>query len=73
MGYIWKESEIRYMVLVGKSEGNKQSEGQRRMWEDNIKMYIKQTKWKRLEWVILIQDRDNLLALVNMAARVWVR
>jgi hypothetical protein len=29
IGYLWKETEIRYMVLVGKSEGNKQLEGQR--------------------------------------------
>jgi hypothetical protein len=47
------------VVLVGKSEGKKQIEGQRRRWKDNIKMYIKEKEWMPVEWVILIQDKDN--------------
>ena len=40
MGYVWKRTEIHYMVLVGKSEGKKQIAGQRRRWEDNIKIIL---------------------------------
>jgi hypothetical protein len=47
------------MVLVGNPEGKKQTGGQRRRWKDNIKMYIKETEWKRVEWVILTQDNDK--------------
>jgi hypothetical protein len=34
--------------------------------QDNIKMDLKETEWKRMEWIHLVQDRNNLRALVNM-------
>jgi hypothetical protein len=73
MGYAWKRREIHYMVSVGTSEGKKHIGVQRRRWDDNIKMHIKETEWKRVEWVILTQDTDNKLALVKTAVSIWVR
>jgi hypothetical protein len=38
-----------YMVLVGRSEGNGPLVSPRRRWEDNIKMYIQELGWGRMD------------------------
>jgi hypothetical protein len=35
------------------------------MWEDNIKMYHRETGWGGMDWIDLAQDRDPWRALVN--------
>jgi len=35
-------------------------------------MDLKETEWKGMEWTHLVQDRDNLRALVNAKINFWV-
>jgi hypothetical protein len=28
-------------------------------WEDNIKMDLKETEWKHMDWINLVQDRNS--------------
>jgi hypothetical protein len=54
-----------YSVLVGKPEGKRQLERQRRRWEDGIRMDLRETGWESVEWIQLAQYRDRWWALVN--------
>jgi hypothetical protein len=35
------------------------------MWEDNIKMDLREIGWGGMDWIYLAQDRDQWKALVN--------
>jgi hypothetical protein len=37
----------------------------RRRWVDNIKINLKQMGWDVMDWIHLVQDRDQWRALVN--------
>ena len=41
--------------------------GPKRIWEDNIRMYIKEIGINRRNWVDLGQDRDYWRAFMNAA------
>jgi hypothetical protein len=45
-----KRNEEAYKTLVGRSEGKRPLGGQRRRWEDNIKMDRKETRYKKVDW-----------------------
>jgi hypothetical protein len=38
----------------------------RHMWEDNIRMDLREIGWGGMVWIHLAQDRDQWRALVNM-------
>jgi hypothetical protein len=40
------------------------------MWEDNIKMDLRETGWSGMEWIDLAQDRDQWRALVKMVMKL---
>jgi len=40
--------------------------------EDNIRMDLKGTEWKGMEWIHLVQDGNNLRAVVNTKINFWV-
>jgi hypothetical protein len=46
-------------ILVGKSEGKRPLGRPRRIWEDNIKMDVKDIGWEGVDWIHLAQDRDR--------------
>jgi hypothetical protein len=46
-----------YRVLVGRPEGKKPLGRLRRMWEDNIKMDLRETEIGGANWIQLAQDR----------------
>jgi hypothetical protein len=48
-----------YKILVGKSEGNRQLGGTKRMWEDNIRMDPREILWEDVDWIGMSQDRDQ--------------
>jgi hypothetical protein len=54
-----------YRILVGKPEGKRPLGRPRRMWEDNIKMDLREIGWGGMEWIDLAQDRDQWRALVK--------
>jgi hypothetical protein len=50
---------------VGKPEGKRPLGRPRRMWEDNIKIDLREIAWSGKNWIHLAQDRDQWSALVN--------
>jgi hypothetical protein len=61
-----------YKVLVGKHEGKRPLGRLRHRWEDGIRMDLRETCWKGVEWIHLAQDRDQRQALVNTVINLWV-
>jgi hypothetical protein len=41
------------MILVGKPEGKRPLGRPRRRWEDGIRMDLKKTGWRNVEWIRL--------------------
>jgi hypothetical protein len=39
---------------------------------DNIEMDLGETRWGRMDWIDLAQDRDHWRALVNAVMNLWV-
>jgi hypothetical protein len=67
VGHVARIGEKRdaYRILVGKPEGKRLLERPRRMWVDNIKMDLKEVGWDGVDWIDMVQDRDQWRALVN--------
>ena len=42
-----------YRVLVGKPEGSKPLRRPRRIWEDNIKMDLREVGWVGMDWIMI--------------------
>jgi hypothetical protein len=42
------------------------------MWEDNIKMYLREIGYGGMDWISLAQDRDQWGALINTVMNIWV-
>ncbi|KAJ4436993.1 hypothetical protein ANN_17125 [Periplaneta americana] len=53
------ESRNVYRVLVGRPEGKRPLGRQRRRWEDNIKMNLREVGYDDKDWINLAQDRDQ--------------
>jgi hypothetical protein len=54
-----------YRIFVGKPKGKRPLERLRCRWEDNIKMDLREIGWGGINWIDLVQDRDQWRALVN--------
>jgi hypothetical protein len=52
-------------LLIGKPEGKRPLERQRRRWVDSSKMDLGEIGWGDVDWIGLAQDRDKRRALVN--------
>jgi hypothetical protein len=48
-----------YRILVGKAEGNRPLEIPRHMWEDNIKIDLREIRWSGMDSIDLAQDKDQ--------------
>jgi hypothetical protein len=59
-----------YRILVGKPEEKRQLVRTRRRWADNIKMNLREIGWHGMDWIDLLQDRDQWRALVNMVTKL---
>jgi hypothetical protein len=42
----------------------------RRRWEGNIKIYITEALREVVDWINVVQDRDQCRALVNMVTKI---
>jgi hypothetical protein len=60
-------------ILVGKAEGRRQLRRQRRRWVNYIKVDVRQIGRSGVDWVDLVQDRDQWRALVNTVINLPVR
>jgi len=54
-----------YEVLVGKPEWKRPLERLRQIWEDNIRMDLKEVGWEVVHWMHLDPNRDQWWVLVN--------
>jgi len=61
-----------YRVLVVEPGGKRTLGRPRRIWEDNIKIYLRETEWESFDWIHLAQDRDECRALVNTQLKLRV-
>jgi hypothetical protein len=50
---------------VGKPQGTKPLGRLTRIWEDNIKMDVREIRWGSMDGIDLVQDWDPLSVLVN--------
>jgi hypothetical protein len=62
-----------YRALVGKPEGGRLLGRPRRIWEDNIKMDVREVGWEGADWIDLAQDRDRWRALVYKVMNLRVQ
>jgi hypothetical protein len=61
-----------YRILVGKPEGKRQLGRLRRRWVDNIKMDLSDKGRGDMDWIDLLQDRDQWRALVYKVMKLRV-
>jgi hypothetical protein len=54
---------IVYRILVGKPEAKRSLGRQRYRWVDNIKMDLLEMGWGGMDWIDLVQNRDQWRAL----------
>jgi hypothetical protein len=54
-----------YRTLVGKLEGKTPLERPRYRFVDNIKIDLNEIRWGGMDWICLVQGRDQWRALVN--------
>jgi hypothetical protein len=59
-------------MLVETPEGKRPLGRPKRMWEDNIRMDLRDIGWAGMDWIDLAQDRDQWRALVNTVMNLRV-
>ena len=61
-----------YRILVGKLEGKRPFGRPRQRRKDNMKINLKGTEYKTMDWICVVQDRGNWQAFVNTVKNLWV-
>jgi hypothetical protein len=61
-----------YRILVGNSKGKRPLGRPKRKWMDNNKMDLTEIRWDSMDWIDLVQDRDQWRALVNTTMNIRV-
>jgi hypothetical protein len=59
------ETRNAYRILVRKPEGKRPLRRPRRRWVNNIKIDLREIGWDGMDWIDLVQDRDQWRSLVN--------
>jgi hypothetical protein len=59
-------------ILVGMSKGKRPLARHRCSWEDNIKINFRRIGWGGMDWIDLIQDRNQWRAIVNTVMNLQV-
>jgi hypothetical protein len=64
-GHVARMGEKRnaYTILVGKPDGYRPLGRPRRRWVDSIKMDLRGIGWSGMDWIDLVQNRDQWRAL----------
>jgi hypothetical protein len=73
-GHVTRMREGRgvYRVLVGRLEGKRPLGRPRHMWEDNIKMDLREIGIDGTNWIQMAQDRVRRLTFVNTVMNLRV-
>jgi hypothetical protein len=73
-GHVEQMGEKRnaYRILVGKPEGKCPLGRPRCRWLDNIRMDLSGIGWDDVDWIDLVQDRDQWRAVVNTVMNLQV-
>jgi hypothetical protein len=73
-GQVARIGEVRgaYNILVGRPEGRRPLGRPRRVWEDNIKIDLREIGFGDVDWIHWVQDRDRWRALVNTVMNLRV-
>jgi hypothetical protein len=53
-----RDMQNAYKILVGKPEGKRPHGRLVCIWEDNIKIDLKERMWEGVDWIHLAQNRD---------------
>jgi hypothetical protein len=61
-----------YRVLVRRSEGKRPTGRPRRMWEDKIKIDLREIGIDGADWIRLAWDRVQRRAFVNTVMNLWI-
>jgi hypothetical protein len=61
-----------YRILVGKPARKRSLGKSRHRWVDNIKMDLRETVWRGMDWIDLAQVGDHWKALVNTVMNLRV-
>jgi hypothetical protein len=61
-----------YKNFIGIPEGKRPRGRPRSRWEDNIIMDLSEVCWEGVDWIHLVQDRDQWRAVVNTVMNFWV-
>jgi hypothetical protein len=65
--------EVECMYDIGWKARRKETLGRPRCrWVDNIKMNLRERGWGDMDWIDLIEDRDQWRALVNTVMNLRV-
>jgi hypothetical protein len=66
-GYVARIGEKRnaYRILVGTPEGKRLLGRPGPIWDDNIKMDLREMEWDDIDWIHLAQDKDQWRVFVN--------
>jgi ribosome biogenesis protein Nip4 len=67
-----REKRNAYRILMGEPEGKRPLRRPRRRWVDNIKTFLRERGWGGVEWMDLVQDRDQWRDLVNTVMNLQV-
>jgi hypothetical protein len=72
--HVARMGEVRgaYNILVGRPEGRRPLGRPRSRWEDNIKMDLRERRFRDVDWIHWAQDRDRWRALVNTVMNLRV-
>jgi hypothetical protein len=66
------EKRTEYRILVGKPEGKRPLGRPKRGRVDNIEMDLREIWWDDMDWIDVVQDRDQWMALVNTVRNLRV-
>jgi hypothetical protein len=61
-----------YRILVGKPGGKRPLGRPRRRWVDNVTLDLRETGWDGMDWINLVQDKDQWRAVVNTVMNIRV-
>jgi hypothetical protein len=66
------EKRNAYNIFMGKPEGRRPLEKPRRRWVGNVKIDLREIGWGGMDWIDLVQDRNQWRALVNTVMNLLV-